>query len=1002
MKTRLKGILAALLLTLTAFGAAAQNAVLHSDRLESARKLYYNGAYYAAERAFYELSGEMEGFSSLERCEIEAYKVLCAVALDKVNATGLVETFCTKYPNAPQRAMVRSALANRYFKTGRYQEALDIYRTVSEEHIYRNGRDEYVFNKAYCSMRTGAYDDAEDGFGKLLNRRHTRFTTPATYYLGYVHYVKKEFKKAAPLFEKVGEGNSFSLMARYFAVESRFMTKDYSYAISRGVKLFDELDRDMQTNLARILSEAYYETEQPLMAQKYLDIYKAGGAELSRKDYYFSGIVAYNLNNYSGAIESFSQVLGEKDDLSQNAFYYSANSHLQNRNKLAALDCFKSASEMDFDPVIKEDAFFNFAKLSFDVNSDITPFSHYMETFPDSGKEDVINNYMAASFILAKDYRSAVEALIAIKKPSREASANLQKAAFFRGMQLVEGGGYRSAAGYFETAVSKGSNRQLRDLARYWLAECRYRDDRFADAIALGKQILGSGSFAEADEYPQAILNQGYAYFKNGDFQEAEETFKDYLELSHLDRDLARDARTRLGDSYFMQKKYADAAAAYEEIFTKDFTSEEVYPEYQAAMAYGLMGDDARKISILNQVVRNNRTAELYPLSLFELGRTYVRTGKDTEASECFYMLLGMKNDSTWYSRSMLELAMLNSNARRYDKAIDCYKSIIRNAPASPEVQDAVSGLESIYQIQNRPEEFLNYIAEIGMDDLKSDEEREDMIFAAAERVYLARNWSRATSSLQSFIAKYPLSAKTPVASLYLADCLKNTGRLEAASDAYRKLIKAANPSVAESASARFGAINFDLQRYDLAVEGYEKFAAKASTAENRLSAYTGLMRSHFRGQKYRDAIKDAQVLASLPGCSAALDREARYISAKSYRTVGERDEARALFAELASDGSDAYGAESTYLLALDAYDRGDFDAVDNLVMSFADSGTSQQYWLAKSFIVLGDSYADRGDTAQARATFESILQGYSPQGGSDDVVQQVEARLKLLNNESK
>ena len=202
--------------------------MLHSDRLESARKLYYNGAYYAAERAFYELSGEMEGFSSLERCEIEAYKVLCAVALDKVNATGLVETFCTKYPNAPQRAMVRSALANRYFKTGRYQEALDIYRTVSEEHIYRNGRDEYVFNKAYCSMRTGAYDDAEDGFGKLLNRRHTRFTTPATYYLGYVHYVKKEFKKAAPLFEKVGEDNSFSLMARYFAVESRFMTKDYS------------------------------------------------------------------------------------------------------------------------------------------------------------------------------------------------------------------------------------------------------------------------------------------------------------------------------------------------------------------------------------------------------------------------------------------------------------------------------------------------------------------------------------------------------------------------------------------------------------------------------------------------------------------------------------------------------------------------------------------------------------------------------------------------------
>lgn len=1002
MKMRLTGYLAALLLSLTATGAVAQNAVLHSDRLESARKLYYNGAYYAAERAFYELSGDEDGMSSLERCEIEAYKVLCAIALDKVNATGLVETFCTKYPNAPQRAIVRNALAVRYFKTGRYQEALDIYRTVSEEHIYRNGRDEYIFNKAYCSMRTGAYDDAEYGFGKLLNRNHTRYTTPATYYLGYVHYVKKEFAKAAPLFEKVGDGSSFSLMARYFAVESRFLLKDYDYTLSRGTKLFDDLGRDMQTNLARILSEAYYETGQPLMAQKYLDIYKAGGTALSRKDHYFSGIVAYNLNNYEGAIESFSQVFGESDDLSQNAFYYSANSYLQNRNKLAALDCFKSASQMDFDPVIMEDAYFNFAKLSFDVNSDITPFSHYIKTFPQSGKEDVINNYMAASFILSKDYRSAVEALSAIRKPTKEASNNLQKAAFFRGMQLVEGGGYRSAADYFDTSVRNGSDKSLRDLAKYWLAECRYRDDRYADAISLGREILDSDCFAEADEYPQAILNLGYAYFRNGDFGDAEQTFSEYLGQRHLDRSLERDARTRLGDSYFMQKKYQDAAAAYEAIYTKDYTSEEVYPEYQAAMAYGLMGDDAKKISILTQVVRNNRTAELYPQSLFELGRTYVRTGKDNDASECFYMLLGMKNDSTWYSRSMLELAMLNSNARRYDKAIDCYKSIIKNAPASPEVQDAVTGLESIYQIQNRPEEFLNYISEIGMDDLKSDDEREDMIFAAAERVYRAGNWSRAAGALQSFISKFPQSAKAPAANLYLADCLKNTGRLEAASDAYRKLMKSSSSSVAESASARFGAINLDLQRYDLAVEGYDKFASKASTPENKLSAYTGLMRSHFRGKKYSDAIRDAQVLTSLPGSDEALVREAEYISAKSFRTLGERDEAKSLLSDLALDTRDAYGAESAYLLALDSYDRGDFKAVEDRVMSFAESGASQRYWLAKSFIVLGDSYADRGDTAQARATFESILQGYTPESGSDDVVQQVEARLKLLKNESR
>ena len=64
----------------------------HSDRLESARKLYYSGSYYAAEKAFTELG--KESLRTLDRSEIEAYKVMCAIALDNVNYEGLVNTFC--------------------------------------------------------------------------------------------------------------------------------------------------------------------------------------------------------------------------------------------------------------------------------------------------------------------------------------------------------------------------------------------------------------------------------------------------------------------------------------------------------------------------------------------------------------------------------------------------------------------------------------------------------------------------------------------------------------------------------------------------------------------------------------------------------------------------------------------------------------------------------------------------------------------------------------------
>lgn len=65
---------------------------------------------------------------------------------------------------------------------------------------------------------------------------------------------------------------------------------------------------------------------------------------------------------------------------------------------------------------------------------------------------------------------------------------------------------------------------------------------------------------------------------------------------------------------------------------------------------------------------------------------------------------------------------------------------------------------------------------------------------------------------------------------------------------------------------------------------------------------------------------------------------------------------------------------------------------------SFAEKAGGQNYWLAKAFIVLGDSFAEQENMSQARATFESIKEGYTPVGDQDDVLDQVEMRLKKLN----
>ena len=53
---------------------------------------------------------------------------------------------------------------------------------------------------------------------------------------------------------------------------------------------------------------------------------------------------------------------------------------------------------------------------------------------------------------------------------------------------------------------------------------------------------------------------------------------------------------------------------------------------------------------------------------------------------------------------------------------------------------------------------------------------------------------------------------------------------------------------------------------------------------------------------------------------------------------------------------------------------------------------------IAKAFITLGDSFAEQDNLAQAKATFESVQNGYKPaEGTSDDVLDNVRMRLEKL-----
>ena len=80
-----------------------------------------------------------------------------------------------------------------------------------------------------------------------------------------------------------------------------------------------------------------------------------------------------------------------------------AYSYIKLKNKVAAMDAFKDAAYEEYDVDIQEDAYFNYAKLAFDLNHDPSVFEQYIKKYPELAKGDRIYSYIALAALYNHD-----------------------------------------------------------------------------------------------------------------------------------------------------------------------------------------------------------------------------------------------------------------------------------------------------------------------------------------------------------------------------------------------------------------------------------------------------------------------------------------------------------------------------------------------------------------------------------------------------------------------
>ena len=167
------------------------------------------------------------------------------------------------------------------------------------------------------------------------------------------------------------------------------------------------------------------------------------------------------------------------------------------------------------------------------------------------------------------------------------------------------------------------------------------------------------------------------------------------------------------------------------------------------------------------------------------------------------------------------------------------------------------------------------------------------------------------------------------------------------------------------------------------------------TTSHSRADAALGYVRTTKQRGDDSAIIAMADDVEQMSDAGSIALRESRYLKAKALQKRGDRQGALSLYKPLSDDVRFSAGAEASYIIILDEYESGNHDVAEKLVFAFAEKNPSSAYWLGLSFITLGDIYNAKGDLFQARATYQSVVDGYSPP--DDGVIATAKERISRL-----
>ena len=988
-------ILTLLIGALFGLDASAQGVQIE-QRLKRSISLYDFGHLIEARTELMSLREQLSDIRDRLMIEkIDYYLALCDSELKLKDSEGRLKRFVAEYQGSSFVNDVQLALASYYCAQGdeRSEEELQkvVYKSLTPQQ-----KDRYDLRMGYIAFNKGDYPTAEEYFSRIS--AEDDYGDHATYYKSYMAYTRSEFDVARNGFNALLKSPLYRDLMPFYLMQIDFKSGDYRAVVDKGDNLIQATTEEQATEIRRMMAESWFQLDDYSKSVKYMNDYKSSGVEMGRVENYIMGYSLYRQTLFSEALPYLRKACGADDMLTQNASFHLADCYLRAGDKENAAHSFAMASSAQFDPAIAEDALFNYGKLQYELgggvfNEAINVLTRYVNMYPQSERVAEARTLLVAAYYNSNNYAAAYEAIKSLKEPDNESLLALQKIAYFNGLEYYSAGELDDAEASLSESMHAASNAKYNALATFWMGEIAHSKGNPRLALQRYRQFLSIAP-KSGREYALAHYNMGYCYFNGKELDAAGESFDKFLKLYSKSDSYRADAMCRLADVYYSNRKFADAVACYDKAIAMN-TAERYYAEYQKAITLGVQNKPADKISALKRIVQADR-GDYVDAATYELGRTYIAQENYREGVKVLEEFVGQYPNSQYYSQALSDLGLAYMNLGDKQTALAFYDRVVKAAPQSSQSKSALQGIKEIYVAEGNADGYFDYAQNMGLESNVSQLTRDSMAYVSAQKLYLENKMEAATASLSSYLKNYPQGYYRNDALFYLSDCYVRAGNEAEAIVSLTELSEQGQTQYSERVLDKLSSMCYKSERWAEAAKAYRSLYDVTSDAKLKKSAASGYVASTLKYGDDETLLKMADDVEKFADMTDVARRKARYAKASVLMRQQKQDEALKVFKSLATEAKTAEGAEAHYRLIEAEFAAKRYDKAEKMVYDFSDTKTPQNYWLAKSFILLGDIYQSKGDNFQARATYQSIVDGYSP--ADDGIVEEAKTKISKIN----